>query len=57
MTMNEAEKKVLCDLIKGLQKALEGIASCATQCTCCEMHRRIAVKALGYEVEVTMEAV
>lgn len=39
-----------------LQTALEGIAACATQCVCCEMHRTIAVKALGYNVEITTEA-
>lgn len=36
-----------------LEAALEGIAACATQCVCCEMHRQIAEKALGYPVEVT----
>lgn len=38
-----------------LEKTLEGIASCATQCPCCEMHRQLAVKALGYEVEITTD--
>lgn len=38
-----------------LEKTLEGIASCATQCLCCEMHRRMAVKALGYEVQITTD--
>ena len=40
---------------KKLESALEGIASCATQCPCCEMHRQVAVKALGYEVDVTTD--
>lgn len=37
---------------RGLEQALQGIASCATQCPCCEMHRRIAEKALGYKVMI-----
>lgn len=39
------------------QVALEGIASCATQCPCCEMHRRVAEKALGYTVEITTDRI
>lgn len=38
-----------------LQSALEGIASCATQCVCCEMHRQVAEKALGRSVEITTD--
>lgn len=30
-----------------LENALRGIASCATQCDCCRMHVRIALRALG----------
>lgn len=30
----------------GLIAALRGIASCATRCECCEMHKRIALQAL-----------
>lgn len=41
--------------IERLERTFQGIASCATQCTCCEMHRRLAVKALGYEVEITTD--
>lgn len=55
-TINETNKPVLTREGK-LEAALEGIASCATQCICCEMHRNIAVKALGYDVEISMEAV
>lgn len=40
-----------------LVQALEGIASCATQCPCCEMHRRLANKALGYSMPVTFTLV
>lgn len=29
-----------------LRQALNGIATCATKCGCCEMHRRIAERAL-----------
>ena len=29
------------------RNVLEGIASCATQCGCCQMHKRIANEALG----------
>lgn len=42
-------------LIEKLEQTLQGIASCATQCPCCEMHRRLAVKGLGYEVEITTD--
>lgn len=52
--INETNKPVLTREGK-LERALEGIASCATQCICCEMHRRIAVGALGYDVEISME--
>lgn len=40
-----------------LEQALQGIASCATQCPCCEMHRRVAVRALGYEVTITTDSI
>ena len=54
--INETNKPVLTR--EGtLEQALQGIASCATQCVCCEMHRRIAVKALGYEVGITTDSV
>lgn len=34
-----------------LLNALRGIASCATRCGCCEMHRRIAEEVLkDYEI-------
>lgn len=33
--------------LQRLLNALRGIASCATQCPCCEMHRRIAEQALA----------
>lgn len=29
-----------------LRRSMQGIASCATRCGCCEMHRRIAEKAV-----------
>jgi len=32
--------------VETLLNALRGIASCATQCECCAMHRRIAKRAL-----------
>jgi hypothetical protein len=32
--------------LRTLVNALRGIASCATRCGCCEMHNRIANKAL-----------
>lgn len=32
-----------------LRKALEGIASCATECGCCAMHVRVARQALGWD--------
>lgn len=32
---------------KVYEEALLGIASCATKCPCCAMHRAIAEKALG----------
>lgn len=48
-------EQALVKRVEVLTKALEGIASCATQCLCCEMHRNIAVKALGYEVEIITE--
>lgn len=38
-----------------LEKAMTDIASCATQCLCCEMHRRIAVEALGHDVEIVTD--
>ena len=38
-----------------LQAALESIAACATQCSCCEMHRRVAKKALGHSVEIVTD--
>lgn len=31
------------------EKALRGVASCATQCGCCAMHVRIARQALGWD--------
>jgi hypothetical protein len=34
-------------LIERLANALRGIASCATACRCCEMHRRMAEEALA----------
>jgi hypothetical protein len=40
-----------------LETALQSIAACATHCPCCEMHRNIAVKALGYDVEISTEVV
>jgi hypothetical protein len=40
-----------------LQTVLEGIAACATQCVCCEMHRQIAEKALGYTIEVVTDTI
>ena len=40
-----------------LEQALQGIASCATQCVCCEMHRQVALKALGYEVGITTDSI
>lgn len=45
------------EVVGKLQKALEGIASCATQCPCCEMHRQVAEKALGYSVEITTDRI
>lgn len=42
---------------KKLVAALQGIASCATQCPCCEMHRRVAVKALGYDVAIVTDRI
>lgn len=38
-----------------LEAALQEIAACATQCVCCEMHRKIAIKALGYDVEIVTD--
>lgn len=32
--------------VQKLLKALGGIASCATDCVCCQMHQRIASKAI-----------
>jgi hypothetical protein len=49
----ESYSSELKEEIEKLTKALIGIASCATQCPCCEMHRRIANKALGHEVDLT----
>lgn len=40
-----------------LEKAMQGIASCATQCPCCEMHRRVAVRALGYDVAIVTDKI
>ena len=40
-----------------LECALQGIASCATQCPCCEMHRQVANRALGYEVVITTDRI
>lgn len=59
MTMSNpfAEPDIFRKRIDQLERALEGIAACATHCPCCEMHRQIAVKALGYNVEITMEVV
>ena len=37
-------------LVIRYEKALRGIASCATWCKCCEMHNRIARRALGEEI-------
>jgi hypothetical protein len=39
------------------ERALQGIASCATQCPCCEMHRQVANRALGYEVVITTDRI
>lgn len=41
--------------IEEIETALQGIAACATQCVCCEMHRKIAIKALGYDVEIVTD--
>jgi len=38
-----------------LERAMQGIASCATQCPCCEMHRQVAERALGYKVEIVTD--
>lgn len=54
--INETNKPVLTREGK-LELALQGIASCATQCVCCEMHRQIAEKALGYSVEITTDRI
>lgn len=40
-----------------LEQAMQGIASCATQCLCCEMHRRVAVRALGYDVAIVTDKI
>lgn len=40
-----------------LEVTLQGIASCATQCPCCEMHRQVAERALGYTVEITTDKI
>lgn len=40
-----------------LEQAMQGIASCATQCPCCEMHRRVAVRALGYDVAIVTDKI
>ncbi len=34
------------DQLTSYRDTLRGIASCATQCGCCEMHRRVAQAAL-----------
>jgi hypothetical protein len=36
-----------------LLRALSGIASCATQCKCCAMHREIAERAVANDVSAT----
>ena len=33
-----------------LFKALAGVASCATQCGCCEMHVRVAKQAMAWKL-------
>ena len=40
-----------------LEWALQGIGSCATQCPCCEMHRQVANRALGYDVAITTDRI
>lgn len=34
-------------MLERLLNALRGIASCATHCPCCEMHREIAERAIA----------
>jgi bacterioferritin-associated ferredoxin len=35
------------DLVIGLVNALKGIASCGTDCGCCQLHKEIAEEALA----------
>lgn len=37
----------LTDQLKASNNALRGIASCATKCPCCEMHARVARRAIA----------
>ena len=37
-------------LVIRYENALRGIASCATRCRCCELHNRIARRALGEDI-------
>lgn len=53
--MTDAELRQRLQRVDKLERALQGIASCATQCPCCEMHRLISEKALGYEVEIVTD--
>lgn len=42
-------------VLERYRAALMGIASCATQCVCCEAHRQYALKALGHDVEIVTD--
>jgi uncharacterized ferredoxin-like protein len=41
------ENKRLRDAYVLLLKPMQGIASCATRCGCCELHRSVAMSALS----------
>jgi hypothetical protein len=55
--LNEAHSPDTRTREQKLEQALQGIASCATQCPCCEMHRQVAEKALGYKVEIVTDKI